>query len=103
MSHGPGRVQKYILDQVAEQGYCLLKEVPAPQPSASRAVQKLEAQGLVSVWWFLMGFPDERATFGRADRRTVAAFRPGISQAEFQALREENGLLPGRESRGPRA
>ena len=99
MSHTPGSIQKFILEQVSEQGYCLLNAVKAPQPSVSRAAGQLAEKGLVVVCEFLMGFPDKRSTSGRADQETMAAFPPGLTYAERMAIRTENGLMPGRESR----
>ena len=99
MSHTPGSVQKFILEQVSEQGYCLLNAVRAPEPSVSRAAGQLAEKGQVVVCAFLMGVPDTRSASGRADRETMAAFPPGLTYAERMAIREENGLMPGSGSR----
>jgi len=99
MSHTAGSVQKFILEQVSEQGYCLLNAVKAPELSVSLAAGKLAENGLVVVCEFLMGVPDKRSTSGRADRETRAAFPPGLTYAERMTIRKENGLMPGRESR----
>jgi hypothetical protein len=101
MSHTPGSVQKFILEQVSQQGYCLLNEVKAPQPSVSRAAGQLADRGLVVVCEFLMNFPDKRSASGRTDQETMAAFPPGLTYAERMAIREENGLMPGRAPGGP--
>lgn len=95
MSHNPGGVQKVILEQVSEQGYCLLKTVKAPQLAVSRAADQLAARGQVVVCEFLMGFPDKQSTSGRVDQETMAAFPPGLTYAERLAIREKNELMPG--------
>ncbi|MEN6341448.1 MAG: hypothetical protein ABFC89_02705 [Methanospirillum sp.] len=98
MSHTSGGPQKYILEQVSEQGYCLLNTVKAPELSVSRAARQLAEKGLVVVCEFIMGVPDKRSASGRADRETRAAFPPGLTYAERMTIRMENGLMPGRES-----
>ena len=97
MSHTPGSVQKFILEQVSEQGYCLLNAVKAPEISVSRAAGQLAERGLVVVCEFLMGVPDKRSISGRADHEARAAFAPGLTYAERLTIRMENGLMPGRE------
>lgn len=96
MSHTPGSVQKFILEQVSEQGYCLLNAVKAPELSVSRAAGRLAENGQVVVCEFLMGVPDRRSASGRADREIRAAFPPGLTYAERLTIRQENGLMPGR-------
>lgn len=95
MSHMAGSVQHRILEQVSEQGYCLLNSVKAPQLSVSRAAGQLAEKGLVVVCEFLMSLPDTRSTSGRTDQATMAAFPPGLTYAERMAIRQENGLMPG--------
>ena len=95
MSHTPGSVQKFILEQVSEQGYCLLNAVKAPELSVSRAAGRLAESGQVVVCEFLMGVPDKRSASGRADREIRAAFPPGLTYAERLTIRQENGLMPG--------
>ena len=75
MSHTPGSVQKFILEQVSEQGYCVLNAVKAPELSVSRAAGRLAESGQVVVCEFLMGVPDKRSTSGRADRVKAADHR----------------------------
>ncbi len=98
MSHMAGGVQKIILEQVSEQGYCLLNTVKAPELSVSRAAAKLAERGLVVVCEFLMDVPDKRSASGMAAREIRAAFPPGLSYAERMTIRMENGLMPGRDS-----
>ncbi len=95
MPHNHGGVQKFILEQVSEQGYCLLKKVKAPQLAVSRAADQLAAKGQVVVCEFLMSFPDKRSTSGWIDQETMAAFPPGLTYAERLAIREKNELMPG--------
>ncbi len=101
MSHTPGSVQKFILEQVSEQGYCVLNAVKAPELSVSRAAGRLAESGQVVVCEFLMGVPDKRSTSGRADREIRAAFPPGLTYAERLTIRMENGLMPGPVSGAP--
>ncbi len=95
MSHMSGGVQKFILEQVSEQGYCLLNTVKAPDLSVSRAASHLAEKGLVVVCEFLMGVPDKRSASGWADHEARAAFPPGLTYAERMTIRMENGLMPG--------
>lgn len=95
MSQAAGGVQRVILEQVSEQGYCLLNSVRAPWLSVVRAADRLAERGLVVLCEFRMDIPDGRSPSGRADRQIRAAFPPGLSYAERLTIRVENGLMPG--------
>ena len=96
MSHGPGTVQRLILEKVKSDRYVVLRDVKEfKQPAVNRAAKVLSRKNLIKLWYINLHTSCKlKYREGRSCRKVTVAVPLDMTDEEFKEIRERYNLWP---------